>query len=234
MKRQRQTQPNSRIKKNGEKVKIHIFHFVAHTSIKSVIILVNLWHYSIVVIWHFVRSFVRSYGEQNSWLPKLLKRCQQPQTQTFRSAKMMMELQRKMQYFYSSKCILRTFVSVIKRMPYLYRRNQFESLLNCRKTNDSISLTPFDEAFYIYLFLFGWRHPRIFHLFGPSSGLSSGMLNIDFIFSRLMAFDCFSKCIVSFSQKELLSTNPITQLDSLTARFFPNAANLKPTQNGSS
>lgn len=53
-----QTSMNGWCKRNSEKVKIHIFHLsgAAHTSIKCVIILVNLWRYSIVVVWHFFRS----------------------------------------------------------------------------------------------------------------------------------------------------------------------------------
>lgn len=43
---------NGRSKKERKRVKIHIFHLVAHASLKCVIIRDNLWHYSIVVIWH--------------------------------------------------------------------------------------------------------------------------------------------------------------------------------------
>lgn len=59
MEREKKAQtPNGWCKRNSEKVKIHIFHLsgAAHTSIKCVIILVNLWRYSIVVVWHFFRS----------------------------------------------------------------------------------------------------------------------------------------------------------------------------------
>lgn len=136
-------QPNGRNKRNEEKVKIHIFHFVAHTSIKCVIIPVNLWHYSIVVIWHFVRSFVH----KTAWPPNT-KKIPKGQNEHLIGQNYDGITSKNAIFSFFSLCILRTLGSVIKKCYIISVQEKINrGLLKCRETNDFISLTSFVEIF---------------------------------------------------------------------------------------